>query len=88
MKVEFRNSFAKDLKSIRDKALLKRVRELIREVEHAKALTEIPNLKKLKGRGDYYRVRLGDYRVGIALERDSVIFVRCLNRKDIYRYFP
>ena len=88
MKFEFRNSFAKDLKSIRDKALLKRVRELIGEVEHTKTITEVSNLKKLKGRGDYYRARLGDYRVGIALEGERVIFVRCLNRKDIYRYFP
>lgn len=88
MKVEFRNSFAKDLKSIRDKALLARVRELIEEVEEARTFIEISNLKKLKGRGNYYRARLGYYRVGIALDGNSVVFVRCLNRKDIYRYFP
>ena len=88
MKVEFRNSFANDLKSIRDKVLLNRVRELIGGVERAETLAEISNLKKLRGPGGYYRARLGDYRVGIALEGDSVIFVRCLNRKDIYRYFP
>lgn len=49
MKLEFRGSFAKDLKSVRDKALLKRVKELIEEVERAESLTEISNLKKLKG---------------------------------------
>ena len=46
------------------------------------------DLKKLSGGGDYYRIRVGDYRTGIALEGETVAFVRCLHRKEIYRYFP
>ncbi|HEV2861383.1 MAG TPA: type II toxin-antitoxin system RelE/ParE family toxin [Pyrinomonadaceae bacterium] len=88
MKVEFRESFAKDLKDVKDKGHLNRVKELIEAVEKADSLTDIPNLKKLKGAGSYFRLRLGDYRVGIALEQDTVVFVRFLNRKDIYKYFP
>jgi len=67
---------------------LKRVREIIEEVERAKSPSEISNLKKLKGRGDYYRIRVGEYRVGIALAGETFVFVRFLNRKDIYKYFP
>jgi mRNA interferase RelE/StbE len=88
VKLEFRSSFAKDLKSIRDKALLKKVRETIEEAERAKSPSEISNLKKLKGRGTYYRIRIGDYRLGITLAGDTVVFARFLNRKDIYKYFP
>jgi len=88
VKLEFRVSFAKDLKSIRDKALLKRLRETIEEAERAKSPSEISNLKKLKGRGDYYRIRIGDYRLGITLAGNILVFVRFLNRKDIYKYFP
>jgi mRNA interferase RelE/StbE len=36
----------------------------------------------------YYRIRLGDYRVGLKIENNTVCFVRFLHRKDIYRYFP
>ncbi|MGI8565822.1 MAG: type II toxin-antitoxin system RelE family toxin [Pyrinomonadaceae bacterium] len=88
MKVEFRESFAKDLKSVKDRGLLSRVREIIEAVENADSLTTVPNMKKLKGGGDYFRLRVGDYRVGVAFENDTVIFVRFLNRKDIYKYFP
>jgi mRNA interferase RelE/StbE len=88
VKVEFRNSFAKDLKSIRDKSLLERLRETIEETERAKSPSEISNLKKLKGRGDYYRIRIGDYRIGIVFAEGALVFVRFLNRKDIYKYFP
>jgi mRNA interferase RelE/StbE len=31
---------------------------------------------------------VGDYRIGISVEGDEVEFVRCLHRRDIYRYFP
>ncbi len=88
MKVDFRDSFAKDLKGVKEKGLLNRVREVIEAVEKADSLAELPNLKKLKGGGNYFRVRVGDHRVGVALENDTVIFVRFLNRKDIYKYFP
>ena len=88
MKVEFRDSFAKDLKGVKEKGLLSRVREVIDAVEKADSLAELPNLKKLKGGGNYFRVRVGDYRVGVALDGETVVFVRFLNRKDIYKHFP
>ncbi|WP_417909752.1 type II toxin-antitoxin system RelE family toxin [Candidatus Electronema sp. PJ] len=45
-------------------------------------------MKKLKGYDTFYRVRIGDYRIGLKLAEDGLIFVRCLHRKEIYRYFP
>jgi len=88
VKVAFRDSFAKDLKGVKEKGLLGRVRVIIEAFEKANSLDDLPTLKKLKGGGDYFRVRVGDYRVGIALENDTVVFVRFLNRKDIYKHFP
>ena len=88
MKVAFRDSFAKDLKSVKDKPLLRRVKGIIEAVEHADSITQIPNLKKLKGRQNYFRLRVGEHRLGLVIEHNSVIFVRFLDRKDIYKYFP
>lgn len=88
MNSEFADSFLKDLRTIKDKGLLRRLRELIESVEQAQSLGELSNVKKLKGGGHYYRVRLSDYRVGLLVEKEIVIFVRVLNRKEIYRYFP
>jgi len=48
----------------------------------------VSNLTKLSGSSGFYRIRVGDYRIGIAVEEDEVEFVRCLHRRDIYRYFP
>jgi mRNA interferase RelE/StbE len=88
VEVLFKKSFEKDLGSLRDKPLLERIRVVIEEVENATEPGEINNLKKLKSEVSYYRIRVGDYRLGISIDRNTVTFVRALHRKDIYRYFP
>jgi mRNA interferase RelE/StbE len=88
LNVRFRASFAGDLRALKDKSLLDRVKTLIAKVESAESLAEIPNLKMLRGGGAYYRVRLGDYRVGLAVEENAIVFVRVLHRREVYRYFP
>jgi mRNA interferase RelE/StbE len=88
LKVAFRQSFLKDLRTIKDQGLLRRIREIIGNVEHADKPSDISNLKKLKGHSQYYRIRIGENRVGLKIEADTVTFVRVLNRKEIYRYFP
>ena len=90
MKTAFYKSFDRDLKDLKkNRQVLGRVQDVIEEVEEADDLRELPSLKKLSGGGgDYYRIRVGDYRIGVALEGETAAFVRCLHRKDIYRYFP
>ena len=88
MNVRFQASFAKDLRALKDKALLERIKELIASVEAAQSLGEVSNVKKLHGGGGFYRVRIGDYRVGLATEEEEVVFVRVLHRREVYRYFP
>ncbi|MBC7263096.1 MAG: type II toxin-antitoxin system mRNA interferase toxin, RelE/StbE family [Chloroflexi bacterium] len=88
MNTQFRESFSKDLRKIRDKDLLNRVKAVIEAVEQAQGLGEIPNLERLKDWNKYYRIRVGDYRLGLVIEGDIVTFVRFLHRKDLYRYFP
>jgi len=43
------------------------------------------DVKKLIGTGNKYRVRIGDYRVLIELERDSIVVFAVLHRKRAYR---
>ncbi|MBE9013555.1 type II toxin-antitoxin system RelE/ParE family toxin [Pseudanabaenaceae cyanobacterium LEGE 13415] len=88
MKVEFRKSFEKDLRKIRDENLLVRIRTILEEVENAENLSQIINVKKLQADGNYYRIRIGDYRIGFTDDQDGITFVRVLHRKEIYHYFP
>ncbi len=88
MKVEFRESFARDLRGISDATLRARVKAVLEAVEQAESLQHIANLKRLRGHGSYYRIRVGDYRIGLMITDDTVTFARLLHRRDIYRRFP
>jgi len=88
LKVEFRDSFLKDLRTIEDKKLLSKVRIAIEELEAAEGILELRNVKKLRGSNNFYRIRVGDHRIGFAVEEGSIVLVRILNRKEIYRFFP
>ena len=88
MNTAFRKSFARDLKKIKDPDLLERIRKVIEGVEAADDLQEIGGLRKIAGTPNFYRIRVGDYRIGTVVEGDKVDFVRCLPRRDLYRFFP
>jgi mRNA-degrading endonuclease RelE of RelBE toxin-antitoxin system len=45
-------------------------------------------IKALIGSGNRYRIRIGDYRVGIEINGDTLELFRVLHRKEFYRYFP
>ena len=57
-------------------------------MEGAASLGDVANLKKMSGAAGFYRIRVGGYRIGVAVEGDEVEFVRVLHRKDVYRSFP
>jgi len=88
VKIHYESKFAKDLRSIRDTKLLAKIKEMIDECKLADSLTELKNVKKLQGYESYYRIRIGDYRVGIEVINEELIFTRLLHRKDVYKYFP
>ncbi len=88
MKLEFRETFLKDLRGIKDATVKKKVAILISDAENATSLLDLKNVKKLEGSISYYRIRIGDYRIGVKVQEKMLIFMRCLNRKDIYRHFP
>jgi addiction module RelE/StbE family toxin len=88
LKVEFRNSFVKDLKRLEHTPVKQQVRSVIELAEQATSLRELANIKKLRSGESYYRIRVRNYRLGLILEEDTLVFVRFLHRKDLYRYFP
>jgi mRNA interferase RelE/StbE len=67
----------------------RRLRDLLSTIENADAIQKIPHAKKIEGYRSYYRIKVGDYRLGMeAVSKTEVVLLRFLHRKDIYRYFP
>lgn len=88
MKTQFKASFLKSIKKIESIQLKAEIANAITNVEVAENLKQIINIKKLKGHKQYYRIRVGDYRIGLKLEGEIFYFVDIDHRKNIYRIFP
>lgn len=69
------------------KALPKRERQRVAEqIEALKADPRQTGCKQLKGREDFYRIRVGDYRVIYQIEDEIllILIVRIGDREEIY----
>lgn len=88
MKVRFDKKFLKDIRKIKSNELKQRITNCIDSVRNAQTLSEIVGIERMKGYKTYFKIRIGDYRIGLEIDGDNVDFIRVLNRKDIYRMFP
>lgn len=82
-------SFIKDLKALKSTPYYESIKKFaFEEIIEISSFAEITNIKKLQGYDNAYRIRIGDYRLGIIFDGETLIFERVLHRKEIYRYFP
>ena len=88
MEVEFTKTFSKQIDTISDESLKLRLAQSVQNVILANTLQDILNLKKMKGHKTAYRIKIGDYRVGLFFEEGVIIFAYLAHRKDIYNRFP
>jgi len=87
--VVFDRSFSKSIDRVNSSAVRKKLESVILSIEKAKTLHEIPGLKKMEGFKTFYRVRIGEYRLGMELVDGNIFRIIIIaNRKDIYRLFP
>ncbi len=87
MQIEIKKSLLKDLDKIPN-SVKNRLKIIVEELHKVDNLQKIKQIKKLKNYKTYYRLKLGDYRLGFVYENNQVILVRFLHRKDIYKLFP
>jgi len=78
----------KQLRNLRDPKLADAIDNAIRNVEQAESPQGIKQIKKLKGHQTAYRIRCGDYGIGVFIANNTVLFATVLPRKDIYGKFP
>ena len=90
MITDYKNAFLRDVKKITDTTVLLNIKEAMLSVEKAQSLRDIPELRKLKGfkKNIFYRIKIGNYRIGVTIQNDIVAFFACMHRKDIYNFFP
>jgi mRNA interferase RelE/StbE len=88
MKIVFLNSFLKDVKKIKDPKTSRNIEQLIFDLKKANFIEELKNIKKLKGYSIAFRIKTGNYRMGVYKELEHIELARFLKREDIYKVFP
>ncbi len=91
MEVIFKNSFIKELK-ILPKPIQLQVQDLIEKIITSKNLKD-SNIDYLKLGGqknteNYYRIRLGNYRIGCEYITPKMLLITIVKRNDMYKKFP
>jgi mRNA interferase RelE/StbE len=89
VEILYGKNFSKDLDAIRHETDIKvHLLKLIETITEAKSFSDLKGVRKLEGYQAYFRIKVGDYRLGIKPTQNTVELIRFLHRKDIYRRFP
>ena len=88
MEIRYGAGFNRDLARIRNPDLSRRIERIIEDLKAASTITEARGVRRMTGAERYYRIRIGDYRLGVSAEGDVVTLLRFAHRSEIYRVFP
>ena len=88
MTVEPNRQFLHDVRRIGSGQIRRRLDLVIQELTEATNITEVNGVRRLRAEGQHYRIRIGDYRLGITMDGETAMLRRFLPRGEIYRRFP
>jgi mRNA interferase RelE/StbE len=89
LEITYTKTFLKDLSKVLPvNRRLKIEKFVFEDLPVLSSIENAGNIEKMTGQGNYYKVRFGDYRVGIFKNKNTIELQRVLNRKDIYKFFP
>ena len=92
MELILERAFIKELKRC-PAFVQKQVDSVLESIVKATDITHVPDCLVMQGKGnkDYYRIRVGGYRIGLKYENGVVKIVTIItiqSRGDIYKKFP
>ncbi len=88
-KVKYTKKFLKELSSC-PKDIQSKVEPIVFEQLSCDNPFELGYIEKMKGYDDKYKIRVGNYRLGITIDKKAKVIVcqRIAHRREIYRIFP
>ena len=89
MEVTYTKTFLKDLAKVFPSKTRNKIEKFVfEELPAMDSITSIGTVEQMTGFKNYYKVRFGDFRVGLKKNTNTIELLRVLNRKEIYKYFP
>ena len=88
MEIRFNPRFDRDTRRIRSRNLSRRLEQTIAELKAASNIRAVSGVQPIAGSENHYRIRIGDYRLGLELEGNTAVLLRFGHRREFYRGFP
>ena len=90
MNVVTTDKFIEHLEKLKnDVSTVERAEKAVAKLREANSLREVPNIKSMEGAPGFYRLRIGDYRIGFRLIDENTIRLLAIDRRSVfYRRFP
>ncbi len=88
-KVEYTKRFLKELVKL-SKEIQTKAEEIVFNELPSSNPFERGYVERMTGYPDKYKIRVGNYRIGITIDKDKQVIAcqRIAHRKDIYKVFP
>lgn len=88
MKVKYGKKFLKQLAAVPSDIRLKIESFVFEELVSTSSIYEMGKVEKMKGYDGFYKVRFGNYRLGLVIENEIVAVKIVMHRREIYKFFP
>ena len=87
MRVEYRSSFIKDIKKLKSKTTSDLILAVIENCENAGTIAEIKHCEPLQSRGKFFKIKYGQYRFGVIIDKGTVEFLKFGTSQNFYDDF-
>jgi mRNA-degrading endonuclease RelE of RelBE toxin-antitoxin system len=85
----YKKIFLKDLAALPGRYRVRIERLVFDQIPESDNIFHDFDIHKMRGSENYYRIRIGQYRIGCKITSDNkIIFYRVKSRGEIYRVFP
>ncbi|MCX7087946.1 MAG: hypothetical protein NTV00_07830 [Methylococcales bacterium] len=88
MKVCYSKKFLKQLVGIPSDSRSKIEAFVFNDIVTAMSIAELGKIEKMQGYDGFYKVRFGQYRLGLVFENGVITVKTVMHRKEIYKFFP
>lgn len=88
MKIKYSKKFLKQLAAVPGDIRSKIESFVFEELVSTSSIYEMGKVEKMKGYDGFYKVRFGNYRLGLVIENEVIAVKVVMHRREIYKFFP
>ena len=88
MEVSYSKKFLKQLAGVPSETRVKIEHFVFNDLVSVFSISSLGKVEKMQGYDGFYKVRFGNYRLGLVIENERITVKTVMHRREIYKFFP